>query len=128
MLTAMNADMCNKCLVTDPWVRSFTTFPNPVVPPSSLATEKSFECKAWLQFFRHNLQHERREHKRRFLFFGCHQIGPDFVRKRRVDSTELLQSQKMDLNESGRPLPHVIARSQTKNSRHNRAHGESVFR
>src|SRR5689334_18081861 len=24
MLTAMNADMCSKCLVTDPWVRSFT--------------------------------------------------------------------------------------------------------
>src|SRR5438132_12626536 len=34
----------------------------------------------------------------------------------------------MDLNELGRPLPHVVARLKTKNSRNGRSDDESIFR
>src|ERR1700736_2877005 len=134
MLTAMKADMCSKCLVTDPWVRSFMRcFRNPVAAAAFAATEtkKLFltrQSGSDLHFLRDDFEHERSQHERSLLFFGCNQIGPDFVCKRRVDSAEFLQSQKMDLNESGRPLPHVIARLQAKNSRRYRAHRESVLR
>ena len=56
------------------------------------------------------------------------QIASDFIGKGGVDLAELEQAQQMHVNELGRPLPHVIARLQTKDSRHNRADGETVLR
>src|ERR1051326_1990013 len=78
--------------------------------------------------FGNYLQHQRREHQGVRIFFRSREICESVISESLVDAPHRDEPWKINFNEGGRPLPHVLVRSNAEHVRARRANHKPIVR